>query len=57
MEVTPELGAKTQVRFVKHWRGGVGTMCAMTLLQKMHGIFRELKKGQFGYDTENDEVL
>lgn len=57
MEVTPELGAKTQVRFVKHWRGGVGSMCAMTLLQKMHGIFRELKKGQFGYDTENDEVL
>lgn len=57
MEVTPELGSKTQVRFMKHWRGKVRTTCAMTLLQKMHHIFRELRKGQFGYDTENDEKV
>lgn len=29
----------------------------MTLLQKMHDIFRELKKGQCGCNTENDEEV
>jgi len=56
--VTLKLRPKEKVRFMKQWGWTAGgAMCARILLQKMHGVFRELKIGQCGHKIGNNKEI
>lgn len=56
--MTLKLRPKEKVRFMKQWGWTAGgAMCARILLQKMHGVFRELKIGQCGHKIGNNKEI